>query len=504
MKHQPVESDQSAQTNAVAAVAPTATMAHSSLSNARWVVLSQLFKILSQLISITVLARLLPPQAYGLMALAAVVTNLAYLFRDLGTSAAVIQAKTISPAMTSTIHWSNVGLGLLIALMIVSSAPFMAHVFHEPGLRPVLYLLALVFPVSSLSVVHQALLERASNFSVVVKAEIIAALSGLGVALLLAWQEAGVFSLVGQILTTTLLTTLLMVWRSGFRPRFRWDAKEFKSILGFSGNLSLFNFVLYFSRNADSMVIGKLLGTTLLGVYSMAYRIMLFPLQNLTYVAARALYPVMSRQHDNPLELASLYLKTVSFIAFLTAPLMAGLFVLREPFVQVVLGDKWHAATSVLAWLAPVGLIQSLVSTTGTVLMAKGRTHLLLRLGLLGAILQVTAFFVGSIWGIEGVAAAYLVANLVNALPAFYFSGRLIGVTLSALGQRIAPPLALALLMVVIVQMVEGSLISLALDHRLKFLLLVLLGMAVYGVASLWLQRGQVMHLQSFLKLQRS
>ena len=481
---------------------PMATL--SSLSNARWVLLSQAAKVLSQLISVTVLARLLPPQAYGLMALAAIATNLASLFRDLGTSAAVIQAKEISPGMVSTIHWSNLGLGLLIGGVIAAVAPLMSRVFQEHGLTQVLYLLALVFPVTSLSVVHQALLERESKFSVVVKVEVTAVLIGLAVALLLAWQGAGVFSLVFQMLVTALLTTGLIVWRSHFRPARHWSLQEFKAIIGFSGNLSLFNFVLYFSRNADSMVIGKMLGTTVLGIYSMAYRIMLFPLQNLTYVVARALYPVLSRQHDNVTEMARLYLKTVGFIAFVSTPLMAGLFVLREPFVQVVLGDKWHAAAAILAWLAPVGLIQSLVSTTGTVLMAQGRTDLLLRLGVLGASLQVSAFFVGSYWGIEGVASAYLVANLLNAVPAFYFSGRLIGVTLTALAQRIAPPLALSLLMVGIVQLAEKNVAHWLQDVRLEFMLLIALGAAVYGVASLWLLRPQVNHLQSFLKLQKS
>lgn len=475
----------------------------STISNARWVSLSQAARVASQLVSMTVLARLLAPDAYGLMALAAIVTNLAYLFRDMGTAAAVIQAKDVSPQLASTVHWTNVGLGLTIGVLVAATAPLMGHVFREPGLADVLYLLALVFPVTGVGVLHQALLERESKFSIVASAEIAAALAGLAVALLLAWRGAGVFSLAAQIIVATLVSTTIIVLRSPFRPGRHWSAREFKSIAGFSGNLSLFNLVLYFSRNADSMVIGRMLGTASLGIYSMAYRVMLFPLQNMSFVASRVLYPIMSRRQEAVGDVAGLYLRAVGFIAFLTAPLMAGLFALREPFVHVLLGEKWRASAIILAWLAPVGFIQSLVSTTGTVLMAHGSTGLMLRLGLLGAGLQVVAFFVGARWGIEGVAAAYLAANILNALPALYFSGRLIGLTLGALMRCIAPPVAASIFMACVVIAVEHIVTRSVPNALLSFLILVAIGAAVYGAASLFLLRPQLISLRSFLGLQK-
>lgn len=465
--------------------------------------MSQAARVLSQVVSMTVLARLLAPQAYGLMALAAIVTNLAYLFRDMGTAAAVIQAKAVSPEMASTVHWTNVGLGLLIGIMTAISAPLMATIFHEPGLANVLYLLALVFPVTGLSVLHQALLERESQFATVASAEIVAALAGLAVALLMAWRGAGVFSLVVQIIVATMVSTCIIVIRSTFRPVRHWSLAQFKSIARFSGNLSLFNIVLYFSRNTDSMVIGRILGTAALGVYSMAYRVMLFPLQNMTFVVSRVLYPVMSRQQDAVAEVARLYLKALGFIAFLTAPLMAGLFALREPFVQLMLGEKWHASAVILAWLAPVGLIQSLVSTTGTVLMARGSTGLMLRLGILGAALQVAAFVIGSRWGIEGVAAAYLAANIVNALPALYFSGRMIGLSLGALLGCIAPAFGAAIFMAGIVIALAPTVSAYVPNMLASFLLLVAIGALVYGLTSLLLLRAHLLSLRAFLGFQK-
>jgi O-antigen/teichoic acid export membrane protein len=472
----------------------------SNFSSTRWVALSQGARVVSQLVSMTVLARLLAPNAYGLMALAAIVTNLAYLFRDMGTGAALIQAAAVSPRMAATVHWTNLALGTLIGAAIAVSAPLMAQLFHEPQLASVLYLLALVFPVTAVGVVHQALLERESKFSVVAGAEVAAALAGLAAALLLAWRGAGVFSLVAQMIVSTLVSTSIIVLRSPLKPARHWDLAEFKSIAGFSGKLSLFNVVLYVSRNADSMVVGRLLGSAALGVYAMAYRLMLFPLQNMTFVAARVLFPVMSRKQD---QVGALYLRTLGFIAFLTAPLMAGLFALREPFVQVMLGPQWQSSVTLLAWLAPVGFIQSLVSSTGTVLMARGSTGLMLRLGLVGAALQVGAVVLGARWGIEGVAAAYLAANLLNAVPALFFSARLIGVGIGSLLRCVAPAMAAALLMVGVLRAC-APLVAQAIHSPLPALLMqVAIGVIAYGAASLVLLRPQLLSLRSLIGFQK-
>ena len=468
-------------------------------SNARWVALSQGARVASQLVSMTVLARLLAPDAYGLMALAAIVTNLAYLFRDMGTGAALIQAAVVAPRMASTVHWTNVALGLTIGVCVVCAGPLAARLFHEPQLAMVLVLLAVVFPITGASVVHQALLERDSRFAVVAGAEIAAALAGLATALLLAWRSAGVFSLVAQMVVASAVSSGLLVLRSPFRPERHWNLAEFKAIARFSGNLSLFNVVLYVSRNADSMVVGRLLGTALLGVYAMAYRLMLFPLQNMTFVASRVLFPVMSRQQASARDVAALYLRSLAFIAFLTAPLMAGLFALREPFVHVMLGARWQGTVTLLAWLAPVGFIQSLVSSTGTLLMARGSTDLMLRLGLVGAALQVGAVVAGARWGIEGVAAAYLAANAVNAVPALYFSARLVDLGLGALARSVAPAVAAALVMVGVLR-VTAPLLAHALDNALAALLVqVAIGVLAYGAASLVLLRPQLLSLRALV-----
>ena len=473
----------------------------SALSNARWISLAQTVRIVSQLVSMAVLARLLPPKAYGLMAMATVVTNLAGLFRDMGTGAAVIQKKELSQATTSTVFWLNLIIGTIVALAMVLSSPVVALGFHEPELTAILCVLAVVFPVSSLGIVPQALLERESRFSVVARIEITSAFTALAAALIFAWQGWGVYSLVLQVPVYSTVSTVQLWFASRWRPALQWHAEEFRLILGFSANLSLFQFINYFSRNADSLIIGRLLGAAPLGVYSLAYRVMLYPLQNLTFVISRALFPVMSRQQDSPGEMANLYLKSVTFIAFITAPLMAGLWVLREPFVEVVFGPKWKEVASVLTWLAPVGFIQSIVSSTGTIFMATGRTHVMMKLGILGACLLVTSFLIGIQWGIEGLAACYLLANAMNAVPAVMLAGRTIGLRAKDFFKGIWLPIALAFAMALFLRWILSILPADGYGELLRLLALSFLGAVIYLLSARLLRMPQLVHLTSFVLL---
>ena len=461
-----------------------AVPAVSARSNARWIGAIQVFRVAVQLVGLLLLSRLLSPEDFGLVALVSIVTNLANLLRDMGTAAAVIQKQTLENEIVLTAFWLNCIIGVTLGIGIAGLAGLLAAVFHAPALIGLLLMVAVAFPITGSATVHQALLERASRFSAVARIEIIAALCGLAVALLAAYAGAGAYSLVLQTLAVAVLSTVQLWFVSGWRPRWYWSTARLRELSGFSTHLFAFNIVNYFSRNADGMVVGRWLGASSLGAYSLAYRIMLFPLQNLTVVATRALFPVFSRQQTAPAEMAALYLRTLSVIAFFTAPLMAGLFVLRAPFVQVFLGDKWTSITALIGWLAPVGFMQSLVSTTGTVFMAGGRTDTLFRLGVFGAVLQVSSFLIGVHWGVNGVAAGYFVANLLNAVPAFYFTFRLLDQSAWQLVGAIYRPVAIALLMAVAVQAGVYMLAALAVPALAQLVILSGIGALLYlGVA---------------------
>jgi PST family polysaccharide transporter len=175
-----------------------------------------------------------------------------------------------------------------------------------------------------------------------------------------------------------------------------------------------------------------------------------------------------------------MYLRTLSVIAFFTASLMAGLFVLRESFVHVVLGDGWALVAVITAWLAPVGFIQSLVSVGGTVFTALGRTEVLFRLGLFSTALHVTAFLVGVRWGITGVAGAYLLASFLNAVACFQVTLRLLQQSTFSLFAAVAPAIARALVMGAIIYFAQHELAAYSLPKSVELAALSAAGALIY------------------------
>jgi Membrane protein involved in the export of O-antigen and teichoic acid len=462
------------------------------INNAKWVAISQFSRVGLQLLGMLFLARLLGPAEYGVMAIATVVVNLANLLRDLGTSAAVIQRSELDEDAKATVFWINLGVGFVLATIVAGTAGLIGRIFNSSHLPQVLGLLAFSFPLTACSAVHQALLERNSRFRLAARIEILSSATGLSVAVLLAHLHFGVFCLPAQILSAAALSSIQLWISSRWYPKGKFNRRSLSSVFSYSGNLAAFNFINYFARNADSIVIGKLLGPIQLGVYSQAYRIMLFPLQNMTFVATRALFPILSRHQSEPLVFRDLYLKTVLMVMTITGPLMGGIWVLRTEFVHFVFGGKWNAVIPILAWLAPVGFLQSVVSTTGTVFMATGKTKTLMNLGVVATILQVGAFFIGAMRGVNCVAAMYFVANLVNFFIAMNWTMRHLNSSLTFLLFTMTKPLMSSVVMVILMIFIRNWLVENGVEGLYLAMPVAVIGLVIYVVTGLGWIRGVI------------
>src|SRR5882757_9511853 len=375
----------------------------SAASSVLWAGVSQGGRIAIQLIAIATLSGLLPPTDFGLLAMATIVINFATLVRDMGTSAAVIQREQLSPQLLDTVLWFNVALGIGLAIVISILAIPVALFFKEPRLTGVLIALTISFPLTCSGAVHQALLERSMRFRKLARIELSSAGTALLISVLAARHGMGVYSLVLNTLTLAVMITVQLWLASPWRPSLRWSGAELKSLWKFSANLVGFQTVNYFTRNIDTILIGRFLGALQLGWYNTAYRIMLFP--------------VLSRQQDDLAAFSALYLRAISSIALITAPLMAGIWALRLPLVETVLGAQWVPVADVIAWLAPVGMLQSIVTTVGLIFMSTGNTNVMLRYSMIVGGVTFVAIVMGLRWGYVGVAVAYAIENLC----VFYF-----------------------------------------------------------------------------------
>ena len=193
-------------------------------------------------------------------------------------------------------------------------------------------------------------------------------------------------------------TRLCLVWLvCKWRPRlvFRWS--DIRSIASYSLNLSGFGIFNYFSRNADNLIVGRYLGAAQLGCYQLAYNLMIYPVQSVTSVLGRVLFPAFSNvQHDNA-RFRAAYLRVVQIVAVLCFPLMMGLLITADTVVPIVLGRQWTPAVPILMVLCPIGLMQSVGTLVGHIYTAKGRTDWMMYWGIVFGSLTVGGFSLGSI-----------------------------------------------------------------------------------------------------------
>lgn len=456
-------------------------------SAARWSALSQGVRLGGQLLSLFLLARLLATSDFGLASIAMVFSGFATLFRDFGTAAAVVQKAELTPRLLNSVFWFNLAVGATLAVLLLLAAWPVSLVMAQPRLAPLLCAFAVIFPLTSAGAVHQAQLERVSDFRSLAIVESVGALAGLAVTVAAALAGWGPYSLAAQGIATALATTLGLWQRTRWLPGDGASFDEIRRLLPFSGNLMGYNVFNYFIRNADSLLIGRFLGATELGHYSIAYKLMLWPVQNITGVLGRVLFPRFSRIQGDAPRLGKTYTDVTACVVLVAAPLMCAVFVVREPFVEFFLGSRWRPVADLLAWLAPIGLLQSIGALVGSVYLAAGRTDVMLKWGAFSGLLAVVGFTVGLHWGTQGVASAYLVLSCLYFWPSLAIPLRFIDLPVRRLVARFAPTLLCALLMTASMMLADRWLRAAAPSALAHLVLLSALGIVVYAAAiALW------------------
>jgi PST family polysaccharide transporter len=413
----------------------------SVINNTKWLMISQIFKVGLQLISITFLTHLIEPSEYGLMAMATIAINFGSIIRDLGTSSALIQRKNLTQSIISTVFWLNILMGCVVGFTLAINAQFIAAAFKEPLLKNILVLLSITFPIVSSSAAHQAIQERNSKFKSVALIEITSSSIALVVAIISAYLKGGVYSLVYQAIVYSSLSTIGLWYTSTWRPAFVVCYSDLKQVFLFGGNLTLTNIVDYFSRNSDGIIIGHFFGALILGAYSIAYRIMLFPILNLTSIITRALFPILSQKQDDLKQIKKLYLNSVLFISSITAPLMFGVTILRNEFSLVAFGPKWDLVPSLILWLAPMGFLLSIKGSANSVLMAMNKTKLILNITIVSSIAQIAVFFIASLYDINVLVILYFLLTVVIVVAFLYITTKVISTSVREFFNIIKAPL---------------------------------------------------------------
>lgn len=394
---------------------------------------AQLVRIVVQVAGVVVLARLLTPGDYGLVAMVTAVVGVAEIFRDFGLSSAAVQAKHLSRGQRDNLFWINTAAGLLLALVVVAAAPLIAAIYGRPELVDLARVISLVFVLNGMTTQFRADLVRRLKFSAAAVIDVSAPVIALALSITLALLGAGFWALVVQQVATSAVLLVGALVAARWLPRWYRRAEPMGELLTFGWHLAGSQLVGYLGNNVDSLTIGYRFGPTSLGLYNRAFQLLMTPLGQLRQPTTQVALPVLSRLRGDG-DGSDRYVQRGQLALGLT--LVAGLgFVIgaAEPVTAIFLGSQWLSVEPVLRLLAVAGIFQTLAFVGYWVYLAHGLTRQLLHYTFITVSIKVTCILVGSHWGVYGVAWGYALAPALAWPLSFWWLSRSSSISVSGL-----------------------------------------------------------------------
>ncbi len=395
-----------------------------------------------------VLSRLLSPEAFGLVALASIFTDFVEIFLDQGTSAAIVQRADLEREHLDTAFWISMLTGALLTVGGIAASGLVAALFKEPRLAPVLSWLSVSFILNALSTTQLAILQRKLAFKSLAARSLIATTVGGIVGISMAFAGFGVWSLVAQELARGLAAAIVLWGASDWRPSFNVSKKHYKELFSFGVSVVGNNTLNVLVRRSDDFLIGYFLGPTLLGYYTVGYRLLIIIIRLVTAITTTVAFPTFSRLQHNPERMRRAFYNVTQYTSLLAFPIFIGMAALAPELVPALFGEKWAPSIPVMQVLAMIGILQSVLFFNGSVIRASGKPSWELGIMVLNATCSVLGFLVAVRWGIVAVATSFVIVGYLLAPISYAVVHRLIQISISTYLRQFVAPLSSALIMV--------------------------------------------------------
>lgn len=393
----------------------------------------QAVKLSLHVVGLVVLARLLGPSDFGLVAMVTAVIGVGDILRDMGLSSAAVQARKINQQQKSNLFWINAGLGLLLALLCVAVSGLIATFYSEPKLAPIALALAVTFLAGGIQTQFQAELARQLNFVLLSVTEVLAMFSGLLVAVVMGMAQAGYWALVAQLIVQSLVLTTSRVVGASWVPN--WPRREagMRPLLRYGGNLMLTQILVYASSNIDSVLVGSRFGAASLGLYNRAFQMLTLPLNQIFTPLTNVALPVLSRIEDDEQRFRRHVEQAQLLLGYSVVFLFALAFALAEPLILFVFGEDWLGSVTIFRILAIAGAFQAISYVSYWIFLAKALTGSHFRYSLISRSVLIVCIYVGHFNGVLGVATGYAVGIVVGWVAALLWLHLNHGVAVRAL-----------------------------------------------------------------------
>lgn len=377
-----------------------------------------------RMVSTIVLARLLVPKDFGLVAIVTAFAGFFYIFRSLGLTDATVQEEHLTHRQVSTLFWINLGFSMGISLVFICLSPLIAYFYNEPKLKMITILLSLSFTFAGLSTLHLAIVKRKMKFLKFAINEIIGTILSVIVAILVATYGYGYWALVFRQISLAAFTAIgawvICRWRPGLPGR----GTNVAPLIKFGANLVGFNFVKYLSGNVDKTLIGWKWAPTSLGYYHNAYHLFVAPINQFSVPLVSVAVATLSKLRSEPERFIKYYLKALSQLSFFCLPLSAFMTVMSREIILLLLGPQWDKSALIFSAFGLSMGILIIYHTNGWLHISLGKSERRFRWGIINSVFTVIGIVIGLPFGPLGVAVAYSAMIYLLFVPGFIYAGK--------------------------------------------------------------------------------
>ncbi len=404
------------------------SLKHKTLRGTVWSSIERFSVQAVSFIVMIIMARILTPDDYGLVAMLTIFIAISQSLVDSGFSNALIRKQDRNETDNSTVFYFNIAVGIFLYLILYFCAPLIAEFYKEPLLIPITRLISLSVLINSFVVVQRAILTSSIDFKTQAKASLTAAIISGGVGIYMAHSGYGVWSIVWYQLANLTINALLLWILSKWRPKWLYSWKSFRELFGFGSKLAVSGVIDTLYNNIYLIVIGKVFNAADLGYYTRASQFAQFPSSNFTGIIQRVTYPILCTLQGDIPRLRDVYRRFLRLSAFVVFPLMVGLAAVAKPLILLLLGDKWAFSIILLQVICFSMMWYPIHAINLNLLQVQGRSDLFLKLEIIKKMIGVAILCITVPFGLIAMCVGSIVSSILCLIVNTYYTGKLIQV----------------------------------------------------------------------------
>lgn len=407
-----------------------------------------------------VMARLLTPADYGLMAMAMVLVGFVSFFNEIGIGAAIVQKTELKEEEVNGCFVFSILTSLVLFAVTALGSGIAASFFGNPRLQPMIAVLASAFVFGAIGTVPLAFLRKEMNFKAVAGVNVVSVFIQSLLSLALAFAGMGAWALVWSFIASSVIQSLGAFWLAGWRPSRNFSLRAALGLVNYGLQVTASRVFWYLYSNADKVIIGKVLGDRSLGIYDMAFSLATLPTSQVTTLATNVASPLFSKLQNDMAQLRAFILHFTRGVAYVTYPALIGMLVCSRELVAVLLGDKWIAMLVPFGALCVMGLIKSVDPLLSQVLIATGNAKRLSGYTLMCGVAMSLAVVSGALFdGLRGVSLVWMVVYPLLSVRLLYLVRRSTGLQMSDYYRTLLPVLVAAAAMAAAVLAVREAML---------------------------------------------